>query len=81
MRQRGIPKNIWQHSPEYNIPSISPVLRAPFSVPGFLFLYTAHSVPLFVFVSKNANPELLLIGTTKTVIMMSLDLKFKPFVL
>ena len=45
-----IPRNIWRHSPEYNIPLIPRVPRIPFSVPVFLVLYKAisgiiHSFP------------------------------------
>ena len=36
-----IPRNIWRHSPEYNISPIPCVLRIPFPVPVFLFLYIA----------------------------------------
>ena len=37
----GISRNIWRHSPEYNIPPIRRVPRIPFPVPLFLFLYKA----------------------------------------
>ena len=36
-----IPRNIWRHSPEYNIPPIPRVPRIPFPVPVFLVLYIA----------------------------------------
>ena len=35
----GIPRNVWQHSPEYNIPPIPRLPRIPFPVPVFLVLY------------------------------------------
>ena len=36
-----IPRNIWQHFPEYNIPLIPRVPRILFPVPVFLVLYIA----------------------------------------
>ena len=39
----GIPRNVWQHYPEYNIPPIPRVPRIPFTVPVFLVLYIAYS--------------------------------------
>ena len=36
-----IPRNVWRHSAEYNIPPIPRVPRIPFLVPVFLFLYIA----------------------------------------
>ena len=35
-----IPRNVWRHSLEYNIPPIPRVPRIPFPVPVFLFLYS-----------------------------------------
>ena len=37
-----ISRNVWRHSPEYNIPLIPRVLRIPFPVPVFLVLYLAQ---------------------------------------
>ena len=42
-----IPRNIWQHfpeynTPEYNIPPIPRVVRIPLPVPVFLVLYIAY---------------------------------------
>ena len=38
-----IPRNVWRHSSEYNIPPIPRVPRIPFPVPVFLVLYIAGS--------------------------------------
>ena len=35
----GISRNVWRHSPEYNIPPIGRVPRISFPVSVFLFLY------------------------------------------
>ena len=45
-----IPRNVWRHSPEYNIPPIPRVPRIPFPVPVFLVLYIALQLVLCVFV-------------------------------
>ena len=36
-----IPRNIWRHSPEYNITPIPCIPRIPFLVPVFLVSYIA----------------------------------------
>ena len=42
----NIPRNVWGHSPEYNIPPIPRVSRIPFPVPVFLVLYIADKYHL-----------------------------------
>ena len=42
-----IPRNVWEHSPEYSIPPIPCVPRIPFPVPVFLVLYIAFPDHIF----------------------------------
>ena len=44
-----IPWDVWQHSPEYNIPPIPRIPRIPFPVPVFLVLYIAIKECVFFY--------------------------------
>ena len=50
-----IPRNVWRHSPEYNILPIPRVPRIPFPVPVFLFLYIANEKRVYFGIPDVSN--------------------------
>ena len=53
-----IPRNVWRHSPEYNILPILHVPHIPFPVPVFLVLYIAQLLVQKVYLFRLQKEEL-----------------------